>query len=160
MSNIFEQWCETASADRSSEVRHIQMNAEFFQHICDESVDMFVCSCGKPQADTTLTFQKLKETGLCFECDFWKGVLTDTTTLVVERVTYVDGGNRPNVLPFQRQWLGFGGHVWKYRRHGSDEIVESNNLFHRGAVPDRFYTEDNAEFIKHGNINYTCDIQN
>lgn len=148
MSNIFEKWCETATPDRAWEISHIQMNKDYIQRRLDEGVDHFICGCGKPQMDDTLGYKDLKERGLCFDCNFWKIVLATEATFIVGQNAYIDGGNRPDISPLNKQFLGFGGTLWKFKRSGSEVVEETNNLYHRGTVPDRFYEGDTAEFIK------------
>lgn len=49
-----------------------------------------------------------------------------------------------------RGFVGFGGQLFRIRRFGSDEVIETRNLRHQGIIPPswRDRLPDDAEFVK------------
>ena len=83
---------------------------------------------------------------MCFTCAFWSAqVDRKDESIRIAGVQYTDGGWRKGNPNFN----GYGGRVFRYRFLDSEEIHETNNLWHQGEVIPRFVTRlpDNAYFI-------------
>ncbi|WP_299076292.1 hypothetical protein [uncultured Paraglaciecola sp.] len=83
----------------------------------------------------------------CFNCGFWFGVVEEKSSHVI-----VDGVARfacPYVENADKRMLGHGGDVWTFKMHDG-EVIKSNNVWHRGDVPDNFkdLLPDNAVIVK------------
>lgn len=80
---------------------------------------------------------------------FWVKEHADRSNAVVI------GGEHYRIQPDSRPGtpgycLGYGGALFRIRRHGSDEVIETRNLWHQGTVPPswRDRLPDDAEFVK------------
>ena len=89
---------------------------------------------------------------VCFNCAFWieKIELHDDSTFVIHGTRYHDGGAVDKKTT--RGFLGQGGRDVKIQRLDTDEIIETNNLWCQGDIPEHFRTRpelmDNAKFIQ------------
>lgn len=77
----------------------------------------------------------MDEHGVCFDCAFWLRVLKEKRRhVIVNGDAYVpsgyhEGGNKDR--------LGHGGAVFNFKMNDGTSI-KSNNVWHRGKVPDGF----------------------
>lgn len=108
--------------------------------------------CGRKYTNHYLngsTKNIMEELNYCFECAFWEDKLrtNDSKTFIIDGSRYHDGGKVPKGT---KGFIGFGGHEWKIQKFDSDEIIETNNLWHQGDIPFWFRKKmpDNAKFIK------------
>ena len=111
--------------------------------------------CGK--TNDSEHYFGLRNKAMCFSCNFWTET-KERNPLIVNGNSYLDGGNQVGV---SRSLLGFAGRVFRYRRLGETEWKETNNMWHKGTVPEVFREEmpDNAEFenvTKHNVGGITC----
>lgn len=92
----------------------------------------------------THRWEELVEQCICFKCDFWKKKVGLSQSIVVDGKHYTDGGRSMD----PPSWKGFGGHRWKIRMF-SDQLIETDNLWHQGTIPPWFVDKipNNAEFI-------------
>lgn len=93
--------------------------------------------------------EELERRGCCFTCCHWLTLIEQGGNVVVEGNHYLLGPEVPYMLPIAR---GFGGrHVCI--RFFDGRGVCSSNLWHQGAIPERFRERlpDNAVFI-HGPV--------
>ena len=109
-------------------------------HICRE--------CGKEEEWTHI--QKLIDLKRCFRCDFWLEKVDRVNDPVSTRVNgkhYFVGKTPKPGTP--RSFLGFGGAFWKIKYHDG-RVIETNNLWHQGKIPERFRERlpDNAIFLE------------
>lgn len=79
----------------------------------------------------------------CFGVNFWNECLDDKA-IIIDGVCYHDGGKKP--IGYSG-FLGFGGAVHKIRMNDGT-IIETNNLWYNGKVPEDRNIKDNAVFIK------------
>lgn len=77
------------------------------------------------------------DSGRCHTCRFWGDRLRSPAIVVDEsngRWVYSDGGRRSTR---DKSHLGFGGREWRLRPlDGGGEVVDTNNLWTSGEVPD------------------------
>ena len=78
----------------------------------------------------------------CFEEDFWTKAL-DGKEIVIGGECYHVGLEDDSPSWFH----GYGGARFKIRMNDG-RVIETTNLWNQGDIPARFYTGDNAEFIK------------
>lgn len=93
--------------------------------------------CGKDEIGMTID-------SLCEKCwleKFWLTTL-DEGAIVIGGVCYHDGGAQPET----NAWLGFGGRKFKIAMNDG-RIIETNNLWSNGIVPENLNVPDNARFI-------------
>lgn len=145
------QQTEDQQANARHQIHHLKINHDFFKHglvelgrkyhLCNVCGMIELCSYTEP------TKTQLQETGLCFHCNHWNQIaaVMKPHYLIVKGCLYRDGGNKPNE---RRDFLGFGGHVWKIK-HSDGRTWETNNLWHDGTIPHEYRTQlpDNAEFL-------------
>lgn len=109
------------------------------------------CDCGtvchaayhRVVVDELVTFE------LCFKCNFWRKLIDSKD----EPNHFVIDGHHYIALPRQdsrsSRLLGYSGREFVIRRLDSDELIDTNNLWHQGEIPERFRNQlpDTAEFI-------------
>lgn len=87
---------------------------------------------------------------LCFSCQFWTErlpTLSNPNVFIIRGEFYSDAGNRPDS---PRSALGHGGRRFRIQLLAPpNTIIETNNLWHGGEIPDRFREQfsDNAVFL-------------
>lgn len=81
--------------------------------------------------------------GFCFGCSHWNHVIEDIKKkskecFIIDETLYSIGSIE-----------GHGGRLFRIRRFGSDEIIETRKLWSGGKIPEHFQEElfNNAEFI-------------
>lgn len=80
------------------------------------------------------------ERNLCFSCNFWTDIIAiKDTRIIMNGVVYVKGKE-------DTVFKGFGGRTWKIQMNDGT-IIETNNLWCNGDVPERFKEQlpDNAK---------------
>lgn len=80
----------------------------------------------------------------CFHRHFWNEIVrTKEQHIFINGECYTDGGDEITFLNL----MGFGGRKFYIQFH-SGEILETNNLWYRGTVPDEYKEKlkDNAIF--------------
>ena len=97
--------------------------------------------CGK-EIEKSSYLHKVICSSECFHVDFWNDCL-DESAIIVGGECYHDGGIKPE------GYSGFMGHSGrKFTIKMSDgRIIETNNLWYNGKVPEERNVLDNAEFI-------------
>lgn len=147
---IATQVTEKQIFDAKHQKKHIEMNKSYFKHWANKGDH--ICLCVKCGALNTASYSSpIKErmilNKICFHCDFWEELSKENkpSRLVIDGHIYGDGGNKPNE---RKDWLGFGGHVWKIERDG--KVWTTNNLWSGSTVPAEWVHAfpDNAKFIK------------
>lgn len=102
------------------------------------------------------TARRLRETQTCFTCDFWlekirweEQPVPDHKPVRVDGRHYCYDPRRPVVRGDDAKWLGHGGRVFKVAFLDTADVVEVNNLWHQGEIPERFRARlhDNALFL-------------
>lgn len=78
----------------------------------------------------------------CFHENFWNECL-DETAIIVNGECYHDGGKKQG----SDFLLGFGGSFFKIKMNDG-RIIETNNLWYNGPVPEDRNIKDNAVFIR------------
>ena len=78
----------------------------------------------------------------CFSVNFWNECLDDSA-IIIDGACYHDGGKKPKGY---RGFMGFGGVLFKIKMNNG-EVIETNNLWHNGKVPEDRNIKDNAVFI-------------
>ena len=111
----------------------------------------FTCGyCGHSPVNldyTTETRQSMIRRGACFTCNFWLDRLDQYNSprcvVINNNMYHIDNWSSPGRM------RGYGGRVFHIKRHDSDQIVTTNNLWHNGDIPERFHhlMPDNAVFI-------------
>lgn len=115
--------------------------------------------CGQYFATHYANKERLIEKNICFGCAFWDEMAERKDRIIADHNCYKDGGRKNSRDGF----LGFGGAEWKIRMNDG-RLVETNNLWHNGNIPKRFWDRmpDNAVILqpvtrtsKHSNIERT-----
>lgn len=92
------------------------------------------------------TAKILTETNICFACWFWSMVLEEN-----KKTQFIIDGNIYTVLANNKNEYtkGFSGRKFKIQKLETGEIIETDNLWHRGKMikPFRINNPDNAKFI-------------
>ena len=75
-------------------------------------------------------------------CKFWEDLISNPKSIIINGHHYIDGGKD------QDYPLGFSGRVFNII-FNNGEVLETNNLFHQGKIPDsfRFQLVNNAKFM-------------
>jgi len=98
--------------------------------------------------------EMMEAEGLCFTCAFWeihaRNFESDKDNgfvFIVKGNRYFNGGKVDKKTT--RGFLGFGGADWKIKILVTGEIIETNNLWHQGDIPEYFRHRmpDNAVFL-------------
>jgi len=98
--------------------------------------------------------EMMEAENLCFTCAFWEIHARDfeagkdkNKVFIVNGNRYHDGGKVDKKTT--RGFLGYGGADWKIKMIKTGRIIETNNLWHQGKIPEHFKNRmpDNAEFI-------------
>ena len=74
----------------------------------------------------------------CFTINFWRDVLDDDAIIVGQRCYHI--GEHP------QRYKGFGGALFKIVKN-TGEVIETDNLWYNGDIPDEYYKGDNAKFL-------------
>ena len=112
--------------------------------------------CSKCQAPAVPSYappigQQMIDRQLCFHCNYWEEMANELRAnenprrIIIGHHIYMDAGYSKDA----RGLLGFGGHEFRYRRVGSDEVVLTNNLWSGDVLPPEHWAEfpDTAEFV-------------
>lgn len=106
------------------------------------------CSCCGGVVRLSYSNNKdLIQTKTCFTCNHWlEKAKYPNRGLVIDGNYYTHRGLQKT----EARHRGFGGVFWKIKMKKSGEVVETNDLWHGGDIPERFrdVLADNAEFIK------------
>ena len=95
--------------------------------------------CGK-EMEKSLYSNKPLCSDECYERDYWMDMMQDENCIIVNQKCYHVGDDTGG-------FKGYGGSKFKIVMKETGEIIETNNLWFNGSIPDEFYTEDNAEFL-------------
>lgn len=136
-------------ADMLHNIRNVVINKGYFKgrvergehvHIC------IYCGCLTDANHVQPCGQRLIDNQTCFVCDLWdqRAKNLSPANLIIENHMYSDGGDRPGG---DKRDLGFGGRVFRIQR--GDRVWTTNNLWHRGFIPERFQERmpNNAVFL-------------
>lgn len=87
--------------------------------------------------------KELIDNQLCFSCLFWNQVLSENkkNQFIINGNIYTKSDNK---LQYPK---GFGGRGFKIQRLDTNEIIETDNLWHRGEMT-RWYKFDNPDDAK------------
>lgn len=87
------------------------------------------------------TKARIVDLNLCFTCQYWEAFTHSRSLIIAE-------GSAFTVCPdtTDTREAGFGGDRFRITKH-TGEIIETNNLWHRGVIPHHFRSRmaDNAE---------------
>ena len=120
---------------------------------------MICKSCNKeergPEGFSQCSIRDLMESdGICFTCAFWeeharrfKAGYDKGKVFFVNGNRYHDGGMVDKRS--ERGFVGHGGYLFKIKMLDTGKIIETNNLWHQGSIPEHFRERmpNNAEFI-------------
>lgn len=102
--------------------------------------------CGKEYEGMPFYITKSVCSAECYHEDYWNNRLDDKA-IIIKGHCYHDHGafdagsfNRPPVQ-------GFAGREFKIRMTDTDTVIETNNLWDDGLIPEDRVRPDNAEFI-------------
>ena len=101
---------------------------------------------GMPLSCIDMIINELK---CCFTCAFWtEKVRGGAHYTIIEGTSYVIKPKAPPGVP--NHCLGFGGSLFKVKYLSDGRIVESNNVWCQGLIPERFRSQlpDTAEFVR------------
>lgn len=77
---------------------------------------------------------------------FWHGVVSDRERLIISNGhAYNDGGP---VKPGYQGFVGFGGRQFVLQRLSDGHVLITNNLWHRGKVPDEYGLSDTHRVLQ------------
>lgn len=95
---------------------------------------------------TTMRGERLKELGLCFECNFWKEKYQNHIEDPKHQI--ICEGRAYFIQKEDTLLKGFGGSKFVIK-FDDGSIVETTNLWHNGEVPKRFrpMLPDNCKFV-------------
>lgn len=87
---------------------------------------------------------EMSEHQMCFYCNHWRKTAKEPDLIIIEGTVYRDGGRKSKDY---RGFLGFGGREFSIEMLDGRK-VETNNLWHGGAVPEvwRSVFPDNARW--------------
>lgn len=129
-------------------LHHLEINKNYLR-LQTEKGNVYICSrCGMLEAAnySGATKDHMVSEQICFHCDFWaqRSKEIKPSRLIINGETYGDGGNKPRE---RKDFLGFGGRLWKIERDG--EVWETNNLWYGGVIPQEYreVMPDNARFV-------------
>jgi hypothetical protein len=83
---------------------------------------------------------KLKRKNICFDCNFWEGIIEDKDSKIrvfADHVAYRVGVENPN--PYFEGFKGFGGRGFKITNLKTGEEIISHNLWCNGDIPELFW---------------------
>lgn len=104
--------------------------------------------CGSPFGTTyhEPIDSKLRELNICFSCNFWYDKMKMKNRIIINGTMYGDGGNgKTDAIGFK----GHGGREFKIEFLEDGRILETNNLWCNGDIPQIFRDKfpDNAKFL-------------
>lgn len=99
--------------------------------------------CGKEIEKSSYAHADLCSSPECFKTHSWNERL-DETAIIIDGECYHDGGNNPHE---KEKYLGFGGTHFKIQMNDGT-VIETNNLWYGGKVPEDRHVKDNAVFIR------------
>ncbi|WP_186187951.1 hypothetical protein [Burkholderia gladioli] len=130
---------------------HVEQNKLFWKNQVLKGNPLIQCrQCGAIESLQYCEPHKsqMVESGKCFHCNHWdqEAKKADPRRLIIDGHIYSDGGNQPNAS--RKDWLGFGGAVWKIERDG--RVWQTNNLWSGSTVPQEYRDSfpDNARFVR------------
>lgn len=107
---------------------------------------MKCCICGKEieKSSYSSLLPPLCDNRECFTEQFWQEIINDKYHLFINHRAYCASKEKNPVFK------GFGGAKYKIRKLDTGEIIETDNLWTNGELPEKYWDQvkDNAEFIK------------
>lgn len=110
-----------------------------------EVVDFNCCKCSEHV--TELHWYEpiptnMKKHVMCFSCNYWRELVGNKESIIVEGVHYMDGG------PTSSKFKGFGGSKFTYVKGGVKTVTD--NMWYQGEIPKHWRSEfpDNAVWVK------------
>ena len=97
--------------------------------------------CGK-EIEKSLYRNNILCSQKCFDINFWNEYLDDNA-IIINGECYHDSGKRPSDY---KGFLGHSGRLFKIKMNDGN-IIETNNLWYNGKVPEDRQIKDNAIFI-------------
>lgn len=105
-------------------------------------------SCGQSFKTTwnEPTRSEMIKKHICFSCNFWLFQLNRKGAIIINGHKYQDGGKIDKSTT--GGFVGYGGRDFKIE-FNTGKIIETNNLWSQGQLPDRFKEKfpDNAKFL-------------
>lgn len=135
-------------SDAKHHLHHLEINKNYLRGRIDKGGIYFCSRCGILEAAnySTTTKDRMTSKQICFHCDHWEQISKEVkpSRLIIDGETYGDGGNKPKE---RKDFLGFGGRLWKIEREG--KIWETNNIWYGGVIPQEYrdIMPDNARFV-------------
>ncbi len=113
-----------------------------FQSECPECYSRTVGCCVECGATDRATYtsetrERMLARSLCFYCLFWLDRIdaqSNPAACIINGQSYQDAGRRSDLLSSS---LGFGGREFRIEFFDG-RVIETNNLFGQGVVPDQF----------------------
>ncbi len=90
--------------------------------------------CGQYFATHYHENERMLEKNICFSCNFWDEMCDKKDRIIANHTCYKNGGRKSQ----KDGSLGFGGAEWKIKMNDGT-LVETNNLWHNGEIPKRFW---------------------
>ena len=121
----------------------------------DEGIKPACSCCGSPFGTKLWCdpYPKvLAERNLCFGCNHWIHTVIPTRdrrgVFVINANVYSCNPDKPIVDTSGGDFYGYGGRRFLIRLLASSEVIETNNLWHGGVIPERFRSQlpDTAVF--------------
>lgn len=97
--------------------------------------------CGK-EIEKSMYMNAVLCSQKCFEVNFWNETL-DEDAIIVRGTCYHDGGRKPSGYG---GFLGFGGARYLIQMDNG-KLIDTNNLWCNGDVPEERNVSDNAKFL-------------
>lgn len=85
--------------------------------------------------------ERLAESCLCFDCDFWTEAFENPNTYVIKGYAYTVAPEKP-----AGGIRGHGGRKFRIRILSTGEIITTTNLWCRGNPSEHFARPDDAEW--------------
>lgn len=125
-----------------------------FQSECPECASRTVGCCVECGGTDRATYaaetrERMLARSLCFLCLFWHDRIdaqSDPAACIINGQSFQDAGRRTDI---NRSSLGFGGREFRIE-FLDGRVIETNNLFGQGPVPERFRDRlpDTARFVE------------
>lgn len=98
--------------------------------------------CGK-EIEKSSYANKVLCSSACFHEDFWNECL-DEDAIIVNGECYHDGGRKPEGYS---GFLGHSGREFTIKMLADGSVINTNNLWYNGEVPEERKVPDNAVFV-------------
>jgi len=116
--------------------------AEYLSHHAIDSFGHWLPDC--PKCGTPVEANNPQPDGWCFTCNHWRRIIAERHLRIIlersegTRSCLTDGGPKSTR---DTSCLGFGGMEWKLVNVVTGAPLTTNNMWHQGEVPERFWDE-------------------